>query len=221
MILFMCLLVGLLLIALSFVVIPLVSARNFTDTSWYWVVGILLISLPCFAMVWYWRSGTPQQFFQVVTLQKQQREAQRVLAELGSTAAVITKLKQHLTIDPKSAQGWFLLGRLYLSNRELKNAVDAFGRAYHLQPKRPDIVFNYAEVLFFSRSYSQVIPLLKELLNIEPQNAAAINLLALAFYQKGLRQDAIELWQKLLTQFPLETNDREAIQKAIAKAKER
>jgi cytochrome c-type biogenesis protein CcmH/NrfG len=52
-------------------------------------------------------------------------------------------LQQH----PQSAQGWYLLGRIYLSQQQFAAAVSAFTTAYKLQPQNPTIVFYYKKSL--------------------------------------------------------------------------
>jgi len=48
---------------------------------------------------------------------------------------LITELQTHLQADPNSSKGWYLLGKLYLSQNRIHEANAAFAKAQALEKK--------------------------------------------------------------------------------------
>lgn len=46
---------------------------------------------------------------------------------------LITELQAHLQVDPNSSKGWYLLGKLYLSQNRITEANAAFAKAEALK----------------------------------------------------------------------------------------
>lgn len=184
-------------------------------TAWWFA-----LALPLAALAFYHDSTSYQQFTHWLTSKQQFTAVQKLRGELGTPQQVIAKLKQHLQQDPQSAQGWYLLGRLYTSQQQFQEATMAFAHAYALQPKNPDIIFQYAQILYLTQHSLAGKPttLLQQLLQLEPNNDLAVNLLAVAAYQQHDYQHAITLWERLLPNYPVNSPDGKALLNAIAQA---
>ncbi len=165
--------------------------------------------------------GNPKVVLSHLQQQQNQVAAQKMLAELKTPEQVIDKLKQAIQANPQDPKGWFLLGRLYMDMQNFSAARQAFAKANQLQPNDPDIMLNYAQVLFV-QNHNQLTPLAKQLLqNIitqDPANPGVINLLALDAYSRGDYQQAINYWQSLLANMPPDTDTAKALQRAIDNA---
>jgi cytochrome c-type biogenesis protein CcmH/NrfG len=61
------------------------------------------------------------------------------LDQLGGVEGVITRITEKLKIHPDDAQGWFILGKLYLSKQDKTAAKAAFAKAHALRPNDPEI----------------------------------------------------------------------------------
>lgn len=48
---------------------------------------------------------------------------------LSKINQLITEIQAHLQVDPTSREGWYLLGKLYLSQNRIQDANAAFARA--------------------------------------------------------------------------------------------
>ena len=105
---------------------------------------------------------------------------------------IFNRLETHVHQHPKRTQGWYLLGRLYASQHQWKNAQIAFEHAHVLDPHDKRITVNWAQSLF---------------------------ILATDAYQKGQYQDAINNWQHLLTLIPPESEEAKNIRRMIRKLK--
>jgi len=190
-------------------------------SSYRWFTLIMLGGiLPCLAMFAYWQWGNSQGLTKAVILQQQAIAAEKLRAELSTPDQVIAKLKQHLVQNPTSAQGWYLLGRLYMSVQQFPAATAAFAQAQQLQPNNPTILFQYAQALYFKQNslVGKPTDLLKRLLKLDPHNDLALNLLAVAAYQQHDYQTALNYWEQLLPKYAPDSSDGQALLKAIASA---
>lgn len=180
----------------------------------------LTIALPLFSIIFYLYNGNSQLLSKTFTAQKEAAEIIAVRKSLGKPQHVIETLQQHLAKNPNSAEGWYLLGRLYFTQQEYSKSVNAFEKAYTLNKKNPDILFQYAQALYLTEHSLNGKPaaLLKQLLALQPTNALAINLLAVAAFNEKHYQHAILYWEKLLPYYSPESADGKALLDAIARA---
>ena len=71
-----------------------------------------------------------------------------MLKSIKNPQELINKLRVKLDDSPKSAKGWYLLGKLYSNQNDNKNAVSSFGKAYHLKPTEEQFAIYYAHSLW-------------------------------------------------------------------------
>ncbi len=181
----------------------------------------LLTIFPGIALLLYGHWGDSKQVQQLLISQENIEQEAKLREQLGSPQQVILQLQQHLKQYPQSAEGWYLLGRLYASQQQFNNANIAFAHAYQLAPHNVDVLFNYAQALSLQNNdhiTNQAAKLLQEILILQPDNDAARNLLAIYAYQQQNYQSAINLWEKVLSHSSLNSADAQALVKAIAKA---
>lgn len=173
----------------------------------------LCLFFPLAATLLYWHWGNPNELFTQHTSIIQNQK-------LPDVTQVIQQLQQHLAKEPNSAEGWYLLGRLYASQEKYLEATQAFTKANALQPNQMNILINYAASLFMLHPVDnqKIAILLKQALTRDPQNDAVLNLMAINFYQQQQYDKAISIWEKLSEKYPPDTNDGKALLKAIATA---
>jgi cytochrome c-type biogenesis protein CcmH len=217
-ILFWCAIGVMSLIAMAFIAMPLLRSEK-TILNYPITMGAIVL-LPIVAILFYWQVGSSSTLNQYFVLQKQAAAAQAMQRSLGTTQQIIAALKQHLVEDPKSARGWYLLGRVYVTQNQMDDAVAAFAKAYQLTPNDVDVMFQYAQALYLVQHSLQGMPneLLQKILQHDPQNDLAINLYAVAAYQAGDYQNAIYYWEKLLPKYAPTSTDGKALLDMIAKA---
>jgi cytochrome c-type biogenesis protein CcmH len=146
-----------------------------------------------------------------------QQHVQDVLKNIKSPDELIDKLAAHLKQNPDSDRGWYLLGRIYSSQQKLQHALNAFAKAYKLNPDDKLIVINYAQTLL-ENDDEKGRELLINLLKKDPKQPDALSLLAMDSYNRQEYQEAINYWQRLLILVPADSKESEMIRKAIAKA---
>ena len=153
--------------------------------------------------------------------QESKRLADIMLKSLNSTDELIDKLRAKLDDTPKSAKGWFLLGRLYSSQNQGAQALKAYAKAYHFKPEEEEFAVNYAHSLWQinKRQFTpEIKALFSTLLTKNPKQPDALSMLAMDAFVNHAYEEAIGYWQRLLVLAPEQSKEAKAIRKAIAKA---
>lgn len=209
------LLIGMTLLASILIIYPL---KHRLIAS---LVLIPVIFVVVFTGYYYWGGfGKWQDYIQ---RQEKQEQAEAMLKSIKSPQELINKLQAKLDDTPKSAKGWYLLGRLYSSQNEKQKAVDAFAKAYRFNPNDEQYAVNYAHSLWqlHNRQFTeQVTEIFNNLLKTNPNQPDALAMLAMDAYTSHAYEDAVNYWQRLLKLAPSQSEEAKAIRKAIAKAEE-
>ena len=112
------------------------------------------------------------------------------------TLALRTKLHN----EPKDAMGWFLLGRIGMSNRDIDTSVGAMKKAYALEPTNVEIKLGYAQALMLSgddAKADQAKKMLKQVLRSDSTNLRALSLLAFSSFERQDYQGAVSAWKAM------------------------
>lgn len=168
-----------------------------------------------------WGSFVPWQAYQ--QQQESQLQAKQMLQQIKTPDELINKLKAKLDDTPKSAKGWYLLGRLYFARNDDEQAATAFAKAYHLVPDNEQYAVNYAHGLWklnHQQFDPHIIKLFQGLLSHNPNQPDALAMLAMNAFMSHDYESAINYWQRLLKLAPPQSEEALAIHKAIAKAQE-
>lgn len=155
---------------------------------------------------------------------KTKEQAQQMLKSIKSPQELIDKLRAKLDDSPQSAKGWYLLGRLYSNQNEQQNAVNAFAKAHEFQPQDEQYTVNYAHSLWElnQQQFNEPIrELFTDLLNNNPNQPDALAMLAMDAFLQEHYETAIGYWQRLLQSAPQQSEEADAIRKAIAKAQDK
>jgi cytochrome c-type biogenesis protein CcmH len=182
-------------------------------------IGIVFISL---SLGFYWQQGSAKALLSYEHAREQSLKSAQFLAKMGGSSKIIAALLAQVQQHPQDAHGWYLLGRLYFSDNQFNAAIAAFTHANDLQPKNSDTELSLAEALYLNqpKNSQQATHLVTQLLQREPNNAGALNLMALLAYQAHDYQQAITLWQSLWVQMPANSDTAKALQKAINQARQ-
>lgn len=207
------------LLAVSFVIWPLLLNRNKSRQEAVLII-IAAFAICLLAPLLYLSWGSSKLLSTRLILDQRAAELRQ---ELGSPKKVIEKLQQRLAEDPASAQGWYLLGKLYFSQQDFTAAAKAYAKANVLKVNDPDIMVQYAQALYFAAQHKmdqKIAKLLTHVLQLQADNSLAINLLAIDAYQHQHYQQAIKQWQQLLNQYPPNSEDHQAVMTAIENAQQ-
>lgn len=156
---FLCLIVAILLVVVPFAL----RQKHYSDKSKLFYVLIIFI-VPVISILMYINLGH-------FVLQKNAWVTNAFLAQMKSPEQVIEQLKARLQQEPNSAEGWYLLGRLYLSQQRYLEAQRAFAKAATLAPNNPVILNNYALSNYLNHNYQQAIGAWLQVLTLIPNDS--------------------------------------------------
>jgi cytochrome c-type biogenesis protein CcmH len=154
---------------------------------------------------------------------KKQREAKALIESLGSTEAVIERLKARVAETPKDAKAWFLLGRVYASSGQWQAAYEAYVLAHSLDVKNNEYSLHYAESVWelnHQRFDENTRGLLKAILVEHPNQPDALAMLAYDAYTTQHYQAAVTYWERLLALPDVSTETASKLRQAIVKARQ-
>ena len=131
------------------------------------------------------------------------------------------KLERVLSRQPENYQGYYLLGRSYMTMGRFQDAVDAFARVVKLVGDDPEPLSQYAQALFLAqnnRVTPQVEDLIDRTLAVQPDNVTALGLKGIVSFENKQYREAIKAWESLLT-VTTDPQSRAALTSGIAQAR--
>lgn len=137
-------------------------------------------------------------------------------------AANVDKLAKKLESNPNDAQGWIMLARSYSSLEKFSEAANAYAKATELTPKDADLWAEYAFATAMAGGKSlegKPKELINHALQIDPENAKALQLAGSAAFEAKDYKKAIDYWQRVLKKVPPDSDVGKAITERINEAK--
>lgn len=164
-----------------------------------WPIGLIAVSLPVFAGLWYWQAGT---------WRTQELVAGGPARQPGGAAtsieAMVGNLEARLQADPGNADGWVLLARSYYVLQRYADAADAYARANALvQPAQADLLVLEGEALALARDRDlsgKPRALFEQALALDAAHSRALWFAGLAAVQAEDYEPARRHWERLLAQ---------------------
>jgi cytochrome c-type biogenesis protein CcmH len=136
--------------------------------------------------------------------------------------ANVAALAKRLEQNPNDIQGWTMLGRSYTSMEKYKEASDAYTKATALKADDADLWADYAFAMAMANGqHLQGKPqeLIKNSLQLDPDNAKALELAGSAAFETKNYKEAIDYWQRLLAKTPSGSEIAQTIAQRIEQAK--
>ncbi len=179
---------------------------------------ILSIAIPLVAAVLYMQWGA------VTELDKEPRAlAEEGDGQMQQIEQQVEQLKSRLEASPDNAEGWFMLGRTYLTLGRFQEGYDAFGRLIELVGEHAEILGQQAYALYLLNN-NQITPevqaAIDRTLAKDPEEAGTLGLLGMNAFEAGDYQKALGYWQKVLRSNNPNIN-REGLQSAVQAAKDK
>lgn len=137
-------------------------------------------------------------------------------------AANVEKLAKKLEQNPNDAQGWVMLARSYSSMEKFSESANAYAKATELTPKDADLWAEYAFATAMAGGKSltgKPTELINRALQIDPENAKALQLAGSAAFEAKDYKKAIDYWQRVLKRVPPNSDVAQAITERINEAK--
>lgn len=183
---------------------------------------ILLIFIPLISLSLYLTLGNPE----LINVQGQTAmsgtenpHAQAKNKKLASVEEMVAKLAKRLESDKDNGEGWYLLGRSYLSLGNFTEAARALERAHQLLGDDPGLLLRYADALAMSRNgqiSGKPFELVQKALTMNPNDPTGLWLAGMGYEEQGKYRQAAETWNKLLPVLRDEPS-REKVRNMIAR----
>lgn len=128
-------------------------------------------------------------------------------------------LRTKLANTGDDAVAWFVLGRIWFSQGQVPESIEAFEKALSLTPERTNLLISYAQALLVEGSEENVKKAAKSLglvLSKEAGNIDALSMLALIAQQRGDIKEARAAWEVLLAQLPKDDPRYVQVQQQLA-----
>lgn len=177
-------------------------------------LSITLLALPLY---YYW--GSPKEYTSYIAIKSQQQAIKAMLQHYQNPQQLITKMKEILEHNPLSSQGWYLLGRLYMTQNQFDQAVKSFQRANVLGRNDISLQEQMAVALFYQnhqRLNVQAQIWVDKVFQQQPDNLLMWNIKALDALRRHQPKQAVKAWQHILEQLPPDSQAAKDLLKTIA-----
>lgn len=205
-------------VALLPAIIPLIKRKSI-----YTAIAISIL-LPVISVSLYFYWCNPKDLLTYAAEKQRATQVKAELAKIKNPQQVITQLKNYLTTHPQSPKGWYLLGKIYLSQNHYQEALVALTNAHNQDPNNIEYTTVYVMATFFTNKKQLTLPnkqLLIQVINQTPNNVAALNLLAIDAYNRREYKTAIQYWEKLIPLFDPQSEDEKILLQMISQAQKK
>ncbi len=133
---------------------------------------------------------------------------------------MVAKLEARLAKED-NPQGWVMLARSYKMLERYDEAARAYGRAGSFIDNEPALLADYADILVAGSGTFAGKPreLIAKALKLDPDHAHALWLSGTAAFESGQFNQAVSDWERLLAQFPPNSEEAQSVQGSIGEAK--
>ncbi len=170
-----------------------------TSTARGTLIGVV-VGVPLVAVLLYLQLGN------LTALDPQAQTAGAPAGHPGgdTTAATMEQLVAGLAAklqeEPNNAEGWFMLGRSYMSMGRYPDAANAFRQVLNLVGDEPTVMLRYADALAMAQGgkiAGEPFALIKHALELNPNDETGLWLAGLGYEEQGQYEQAVQHWRKL------------------------
>lgn len=177
----------------------------------------LMVSIPVAAIALYFYLGNPVMLDPAAV--QQQANAQPVDIE-----AMVARLEQRLKEKPDDPGAWLMMARSHRYYGRHQEAAEAYAKAMPVVDGDPTALAEYAEsMLLAGVDTLDGLPgrLVKRSLDLYPEEPLGLMLAGAAALHKEQYPEAIDYWQRLLAQFPADSETAKVVNQGLQLARER
>jgi len=195
------------------------AAMNARNTAY-----LLGFAIPSIAIIFYLQIGNPNLIENPAAVGSPPAATASAPMERSQEQieANVAKLAKRLESNPNDAEGWMMLARSYSSMEKFSEAAGAYAKATELTPKNADLWAEYAFATAMASGRSlegKPTELINHALQVDPENAKALQLAGSAAFEAKDYKKAIDYWQRVLKKVPPESEVGKAITERINEAK--
>ncbi|MHA1568379.1 MAG: c-type cytochrome biogenesis protein CcmI [Alphaproteobacteria bacterium] len=183
---------------------------------------VVLIVVPLLAIGLYLELGDPGAIDNPLAGTASHANQGSAADKTASFQRMVKKLAARLKEKPDNAEGWFMLGRSYMTLGRYAEAAQAFAQARRLVGDDPDLLLRYADALAMAQGgklQGQPFEMIQKALAAKPDDPTALWLAGLGYEEAGKYEKAIQLWRQLEAQLD-DPASLEEVRKLIARAEQ-
>lgn len=131
---------------------------------------------------------------------------------------MVARLAERLEEEPDDINGWLMLARSYNNLGRAEDERDALAKAVELDPNNPEVLDSYGRAIRVAAGNRQTpksVAVMRDLLALDERNMQALWFLGLAEARDGRKDQAHELFERVLAQVPADSPDRADLEARI------
>lgn len=190
------------------------------------ISSVLIFSIVVITLYYFLGGGHALQNYYAE--QKKSEQVKNMLKTFKNSDEIIEAMKKAIAKNSKKssekAKGWYLLGRLYRTQKNTLEAVSAFQKAHDLKPENFTYAFEYLQSLYALNHQQHTLIIDKLIIQLkkqQPDNPELLDFLGYDAYIHEHYEVAIQYWEKLLPYLSGNPKARKAILQAIGKAEKK
>lgn len=183
---------------------------------------VIITAIPLMALALYWLWGSPNSINLNTNMSMSALKSDHATnsaaassdgkPRIGSVDEMVALLEKKLLQEPSNANGWYTLGRTYMSLKRYDKAIAAFRHLHSLVGDDATVLITLADAMTMANKGSllgEPFVLVKKALILKPNDPTALWLAGLGYEETGDEKTAIKMWKKLL---PLISNEPRSVQ---------
>lgn len=194
---------------------------NISDNKGSWILLLCLLLMPIFVFSMYNSLGASTDLNIAHLLKKR---ANLGLNESGRELNINLQEKIYNRLQDKPNHTYYLitLAQLKMENRDFLGAKESYLKVLKLRPNDSDLLSEYAQALYFSENRKftkEVKSIINKTIKLNPNNAVALGLNGIDYFEQGLYRLAIKSWENALKVTKKNTPEANALNTSILHAK--
>jgi cytochrome c-type biogenesis protein CcmH len=192
-------------------------------------VALLAVLVPVAGAGFYLVVGAPgtpgfpyiERAAEVADVEARRDQREGLKRQIPDIEDAIVRLRERLRQDSDNLEGWLVLARSSMVMERYKDAAEAYGRAFALSQRAPDIAADYAEALIMADG-ATVTPEARHAIDSavqgDPANPKGRYYLGLAKAQAGDVKGALQEWVDLVALSPPDAPWLTTVRQQMARA---
>lgn len=196
------------------------DSTSSTRASLAWVA----LGVPLAAVLLYLQLGTPAALQPQVQAAAAQQQGHAGGDSTASMEQLVASLAAKLQQEPENPEGWFMLGRSYMSMGRYAEAAEAFQRVLDQVGDDPNVMLRYADALAMAQGGQiggKPFELIKKALLLKPDDATGLWLAGLGYEEQGEYELAVQHWRKLEPMMQSDPASLNEVRNLIARAEQK
>jgi cytochrome c-type biogenesis protein CcmH len=199
------------------------TAQNsrFVSGQGFWVLPVLLLVIPL-TTLWIYKSLGASLDEQIAKKLVEQGQSSNASQEMIWDSELIAMINQRVEQRPNNIYYWTILAQEAVSRGDMSAAANYFSESVRIEPRESYLLGQYAQALFFAegnRFTETVITALDNAFAVDSSNQTVLGLKGIQAFENNDYKLAITFWQGAAQQLDPASNDWQALQNGIKKAR--